>query len=355
MKSLRLWLFPLVLFPVVNASLRGGDDSAIPKSNVSGFVFSLLPKSLQKRPVVDFNAITEMTAAGRRISRPTADKPAYFTAYPSGYVQLGEGASANEHPPMPAQLETVMQKALAISHYLPAHLPEHPPTLLIIYYWGSYTMNTFDGQEVADEMAAEEANPDAIPPMDGDKSAEELLPAILGDLRKQKELFERASLVGGDKFAQELAQVVQDEIRIADVDVSASRTAAIMGNQATNFAAVTSPLQRFRNRDPQISRMIDETFSSCYFVVVSAFDYQSVAASTKRLLWRTKMTVNSLGVSMLDTIPPLIANGGDFFGRDMKTTVTRSERITTEGRVDVGVPTVIDEPAATPSKEKPKR
>jgi len=36
--------------------------------------------------------------------------------------------------------------------------------------------------------------------------------------------------------------------------------------------------------------------ASSFFVVASAYDYDALAKGQRRLLWRTKMTVNALGV-----------------------------------------------------------
>ncbi len=43
-------------------------------------VFSLLPKSLQKKPLVDLNIITEMTPEGRRSPPATPVAPVYFVS-----------------------------------------------------------------------------------------------------------------------------------------------------------------------------------------------------------------------------------------------------------------------------------
>jgi hypothetical protein len=80
-----------------------------------------------------------------------------------------------------------------------------------------------------------------------------------------------------------------------------------------------------------------------YYVVASAYDYDSMAHGKRQLAWRTTMTVNSTGVSLTETMPPLIANAAPFFGRETTEPEFGSRKMLREGRVDVGTPTVMKE------------
>ncbi len=59
-------------------------------------------------------------------------------------------------------------------------------------------------------------------------------------------------------------------------------------------------------------RVVDDV----YYAVVSAYAYDELARTQRRLLWRTTMTVNTRGVSMGESLPPLVATAGAFFGRE---------------------------------------
>src|SRR5947207_13393327 len=61
-------------------------------SGKSQWVFSLLPKSLQKNPRLELTVITEMTEAGKKLPPVSSEKPAYFETFSAGFHQLG-------HPP----------------------------------------------------------------------------------------------------------------------------------------------------------------------------------------------------------------------------------------------------------------
>src|SRR5262245_11653597 len=91
----------------------------------SEWVFSILPKSMQKNPLLDITVITEMTEAGKKLPPVSAASPAYFQAYSSGFKQLGD-APMNEKTLSPEAIEKVLVRSLAANGYHPSS-PEHPP------------------------------------------------------------------------------------------------------------------------------------------------------------------------------------------------------------------------------------
>jgi hypothetical protein len=312
------------------------------------WVFSLLPRSFQKNPVVDFTVITEMTAAGRKIPAPSPGNPIYYVTALGTYLQLGQGSPAGEKSPALAELRERLRAALAANGYLPSTLPDHKPNVVIMFYWGSYTPDYQDARDAALDAATQDSADGSIAPFSGAATAEELLPLVLSDVSKRKELLERAGLIGGLKFAAQLGSVLDDEVRLGQVDENASRAAALVGLPDPEFQKMASPFHRFLQSDPKIEMLVEATFSSCYFVVASAYDGAAMARGENRLLWRTKMTVNAIGVSMREALPTLIASSGPYLGRDMNGAELISKRVYREGRVEVGIPTVIEEPAAKP-------
>lgn len=325
------------------------------QSNGSGlsWLSILLPRSMQKNPRVDFNVITEMTPAGRRRPEASASNPVYYHLHSVGYRRLGDGAPGGEHPPAPEGLMEGMRNALAENGYFEMQDATGTPDLVLITYWGSYTSAGFDAQALNDQLNAQEANPDAPPrPEMNMESAETLLPLVLSDLRKRQELLERASLVGGVKFAGELQKVLNEEVNFADQRENEERLAAMMQSAAGGDGFVAgavlafqnmNPFYRFKNRDAKTNYLVEQAFGSMYFVVASAYDYKTMADPQKLLLWRTKMTVDSSGVAMRETLPRLIANAAPFFGRDMPEPTTVRTRINREGKVEIGPATVIEE------------
>lgn len=268
------------------------------ESNTGQYVFSLLPKAFQKNPLVEETVITEMTPAGKRIATPTAARPTYYVTESGGYHVIGHG-SANEHPPQPEMLNTVMFRTLSAAHYLPATAAQ-PPALLLIYHWGSH--NTLEG---------------------GDENT----PGF--DDVGHANLLSRAALVGGIKFARELRAALDDQDA---QDEMASSSPPGFDSTAVNF----QPLEHFMDRDDRTRQLVAQAQANCYYVIVSAYDFVSVAQGKRQLLWRTKMTVDAQGVAMADTLPGLIMNAGKYFGQDMPVAATLSKHISSEGRVNLG-------------------
>jgi len=165
-------------------------------------------------------------------------------------------------------------------------------------------------------------------------------------------LLERAGLLGGAKFVREVADAMEQ------VDQKAGLQRAFVAPEGGDFMGsvgdmLPDPFDRLRTRSVEMERLVDELFSSSYFVVASAYDYAAMAKGQRLLLWRTKMTVNSLGVNMAESVPPLIASAAPYFGKEMKDPVVVTKKLQRGGRVDVGTPVVVPEPAppATPAKK----
>jgi hypothetical protein len=310
---LRLGIGSLLLLP---AMMRAEDPApAAPKpppvteSNYGQNVFSLAPKSFQKNPLVDQTVVTEMTDSGRKIPLPSAENPAYYAAQPGGYHTEGHGTEA-EQPPPESVMTGCLKQALATNHYLPAD-PGHPPTLLIVYVWGVH--NNLD--KGSDEIGG--ASPD------------------IG----HKNLLSRAALVGGTKFAAELKDVLQQHDLQAEV---------------TSLGTIMDPLYLFVARDPKIRQLYEQSLANCYYVVASAYDYQSAARKEgRKLLWRSKMTVDAAGVSMTDTLPTLVLNAGQYLGRDMPESATFTKRISRNTQVKYG-PMEVKEYLEKPAEPKPE-
>jgi len=331
--------------------------STVPKpaesTGSSRWVFSLLPKSMQKNPLLDFHVITEMTAAGEKLEPATPQHPVYYLEHVGEFAQMGSNPSANEHPPSVAELTRAIKSALAVNGYVPAGPSTPGPSLFVVINFGSFarfSTDSYDDQQSAaiDDLYRSLAsqNPDfagSSPTLfdanGSDRSAASLLPIVLADRTARADVIERAQLIGGTKFAQELGAVLDEE---AAYDRSHSGL--------TTIFARASPFNRFVNANDDRMRLVEESFSSCYFVTASAYDLAAMKKGARVLLWRTKMTVNSIGISMTESLPPLIASAGPYFGREMPETVTITRRMLREGRVEIGTPTVLEDGSTPPPK-----
>lgn len=252
------------------------------EKKTSKWVFSLLPRAFQSNPRVDLAVITEMTDEGKKLPVPTAEKPVYYFAQAAGFH--GEGHGVQKAPSLePEKIEAQMSEALRGNHYLPAS-PEHPPTLVLFYHWGEH--NRLD------------------PEFDD-----------LGN----RNLLSRAQLVGGTKFADELRQALNEQ----ELTGTSSRD-------------ISDPVHRLIERDDLTRQLMEQIFSDCYFIVVSAYEGAALAQGQRKLLWRTKITTSAQGLALKETMPVLVAGGSGHYGREMPTAAVVDKRLRRGGRVDIG-------------------
>jgi hypothetical protein len=311
--------------------------------------FSLLPKSFQKDPLLDFNVLTEMTTDGRRMTAPTEASPVYCVIEGTTMKQGGDMV-AGIKPPSPEAVRRLVLRALNKRHFLEAADGGPKATIAVIYHWGTHESPALID---ADMMTTNEDGSVSEPPPSG--SADDLMPRLLGDVQKRKILIDRAALVGGTKFALELNASLNEEAAFRSAN---DGTARLGGAPIMDPNGPASPFQRFKNRDAQTARLVEESFGGLFFVIISAFDYDSVAASKPVLLWRTKMSVNSSGVSLVETIQPLITAGSDFIGRETDGGILIARRLNRKGTVTLGTEEVVEvveettEPAPAPAEKK---
>jgi hypothetical protein len=285
----------------------------------SQWVFSLLPKSMQKNPDLDLTVITEVTEEGKKLPPTSPEHPAYYVAQPAGFVQVGD-TYGNEKSLRPDEVEHLLKKALAANGYLPAAPAAQPPSLVVIYFWGSH--NVFDST-------------------DESRSADSVVRNIL----------DRAALVGGDKFARELATLFRQADDLASANQTLSGAALgidpVLGPAQMAFF---DPVNLFKLRSTKNEFLVDQASDDCYYVVASAYDYAAIANKQRKLLWRTRMAVNSRGVSQGQSLPMLIASAAPYFGRDMAEPEILTRRANEE-HIVIGTPTVVELPAGAPAKK----
>lgn len=248
--------------------------------------FSLLPKAFQRNPQLEMTVVSHVTEHGRSLPQPDTERPAYYVAHNSGYTTRGE--FMGDHPPEADYLSGVLQRALEQNGYRPA-TAEHPPTLALIFHWGSHNQMDPEMRRIFPELA-------------------------------RRHVRERSLLVGGRAFETSIAR------RMAYGDFLTDHTAK------NDF-------------------LTDQASMGLYFAVVSAYDLAALRAKQRRLVWRASLTVNSNGVSMVDSLPALILSAAPVFGREMKSPEIVLRRVR-RGVVEYGEPSVVesDVPLSSPGK-----
>lgn len=115
--------------------------------------------------------------------------------------------------------------------------------------------------------------------------------------------------------------------------------ALVAGNTVKNVGSFG------RERDDILQAARDDR----YFVIVSAYDFAAATQKKKTLLWRAKMSTPSNRVSLAEVIPSMITAGGPRFGRETKLPESVTAAIAKEGKVEIGTPTVVKDPASPPA------
>jgi hypothetical protein len=254
---------------------------AIVGSGRAGILDWIIPKH-----DVEVIAVTDTTPVGalRRAASPA--NPVYYTAISAGYRDLG-GIIAGEKIPNKDEVLKTIAKVLAKQGYLPA-TDAHQPSLLLVWTWG--TMNT-------DRWYS--GNPDDT---DGRQINRNQLMRFMG--------------------AYKLGMVSKD------------------AHSAWQDEMFPMSGMLFRNADQD---MIFELASEdLYVAAIAAYDYSAALRKEKTLLWTTKISCPSRGLSMPETLPAMLALAGPYIGRE--TTIPVSIKATDKFKpeVKIGDPTVVE-------------
>ena len=308
---MNIWRFPLAVAVVLStacAPAASSAESTDEKNSARGL-------SSRKTPKLDITVGSEVTDLGKKRPPVSAETPVYCVFHSSGYRERGKPL---DQTPLPAEeMDHSIRRALAAKNYLPA-TAGHAPSVGVVYTWGAFN--------VAHDGASEN----------------QVIANVL----------DHAALAGGAKFAAELSKAIQEAILIGN---SGSRTSGNVGGVHVTFAVaqdmammagVADPVRRFVDRTPKNDFLFYQATSNNYYVIVSAYDYESLATPDKILLWRARLTVNAQGLSQLEAIPPLITVAAPFLGRDMAESEIFSKRQVPIGQGESGAPTMAEPEAA---------
>jgi hypothetical protein len=298
-----LFLFPVLIMSAIGAEkpaaaappARSAEESA---TAGSGWLGSLLFRPFDPNPDMEMTVITEMTDEGRKRPAVSREHPAYYQAHSSGDREMGERVNHEQTLP-PEEVEPLLTRGLAVNGYQPAQLPEHPPSLLVVYLWGTHNKI---GTDNADETTFQQVFSNVA---------------------------DRAMLVGGKKFAKDVTDLIR-EIQTL--------------KEAKQFQMIPFAIQTFKGRSPNNEQLFNLALDDVFYVVASAFDYPSVAQGHPVLLWRTRMTVMAQGVQMKKAVPAVVASAGKYFGREMTEPALLHHSDIPEGKVELGTATVVKTP-----------
>jgi hypothetical protein len=315
-----------ILLPAVlgaQTPTNSSDRKVKPPTSSGQWSLSLLPKSMDKNARVDMTVFGEVTSAGAAKPLPTAQSPQYYVAQSGGY-RPDRIAPLGEKTPSDATVTTHIDKSLRAAGYLPAEEGK-TPDLLVVFHWGS--------QYGRDEDST---------------------------------IMTRALLIGGDAFAKELDDVLrrQREERQLQRDLTGRQTVThFSASGRTTFTrqnvntmaafASFSPIEQFKRRDDNNALLLEQATGDLYYVLISAYDFPALQKGQRVLLWRTRLTVDASGVSLVDTLPALLFNAGPYLGKETGRAGTFTKKMLRSGSVEIGPSEVIDDNVAEPRPAAP--
>jgi hypothetical protein len=184
------------------------------------------------------------------------DQPQYYVAASLGYRDLGPAIPGFAEPPPNEAVVHLLSSELAKQGYLPATPLSAPPTLLLVYTWGTLNVERYSGAD----------------------------PSYIRQLNRGQ----LVRFLGGANVG--LGQNFFD-----------SHTAPAPGLTAQSYAG---------------QRIYDVAGEDLFVFAVAAYDYAD-AMELKRQppVWTTRIALPSLGFSFSNVFPTMLAIGGQHFGR----------------------------------------
>ncbi len=231
---------------------------ALPSTILSAQMDSIPSAASVRDEKIDMIVVTEQSNPGTKVPRPTPERPACYVAYDGGYLETG-GLVGGMKPPSAAVIGHTLRTALETQGYLPAS-PQTPPSLVLIYHWGSVTRKYLQSDNLR-------------------------YPSANSDLNR----IHRLSFVLPSRFNQLMT------IKNPRAYPLKSKDSGLPVSGSGSLA----DLDLDRN-----------------FVIVTAYDYAGLQRHEQILLWRVKLSAPQVSAEMADALPALINAGAPYFGRD---------------------------------------
>lgn len=205
--------------------------------------------------------VTDMTAEGRLHRPATPAEPVYYVAVNLGQQTLGRSRAFEKMPPKEDAIRAI-SKALAAQGYLPATDTTPPPTLALVFAWG--TLNA--------EYSAGETEDTATP----------------------TNLAQIIEFLGG-------RQVGFTE---RDFDPAHSRIRLLSGLDATE------------GKSREALDLLERAADNFFIAFITAYDLESMKEKQRKKLWITRISCPSLGFYFSDILPSMLSLAGPHIGRE---------------------------------------
>jgi hypothetical protein len=200
--------------------------------------------------------VVDMTDAGRQMTRPTKEKPAYYLPVVGGYQPKGPSIAGEPGPPPIKPLVHELAKTLAAQGYRVVEASSPPPSLLLTLSWGYITPDIADAD--SDRTSLDQAPTDQ--PFSNEK---EMLSLVGGTTFENMNWFsERKAAMDAareDRYyllisAYDFAAARQHKKKLLrSAKVSTQRGGVTLAEVIPAFLATTGPLLGRETRVPKIA------------------------------------------------------------------------------------------------------
>lgn len=103
----------------------------------------------------DVNVVVDMTEAGRKLTPPTKEKPAFYFPVLAGYREMGALVGGETKPP-PNSVAKLLAKALASEHYYVTDMKTKAPSLILVFHWGYMNPQIDETPSAADSTISDQ-------------------------------------------------------------------------------------------------------------------------------------------------------------------------------------------------------
>lgn len=267
---------------------------AAPPARAGLFDFTRPPRHLE------VYTVTDTTESGRTYPAPTRQQPQYYRAVSLGHRDIGGAIAGDKTPPEDVAVQLIARE-LAKLGYLPASEKTPPPTLVLVFAWGTL-------------------NADTRPSMTRG----------FPDVQTNRQQIVR--FLGGERLG-----ITKDNYNGSLMPASFSLR--LMDHEARDFYAAGT--------------------DNYYIAVVTAYDLAAMERNptvTLDHLWITRIACPSNGVALPDVLPAMLAVAGPHLGRETPRPVRTVTPFGRQGTVSYGELQVVEYLGNAPreSRDRPQ-
>jgi hypothetical protein len=263
--------------------------------------------------VVDFGGDSHQEKLTKKIVHPTAERPAYYLPVFVGYKEFGYADFVKKPPPPAEPVKRLLVDALASQDYL-IMTKQSPPSLVLVFWWGYVAPPKRDPQQFY------QINP-------GD-------PGFPGAMANNP-----AAGPGLDQNA--LLQAVSNNQLY-------SENGYLHHLMLSMVAGDTLKDRRHTGDDPEMARARLLAQEPIYYILISAFDFDSWLHHKRILVWQAHISTRLWDRSLDEVVSPMVAMAAPLLGRETREPRFFETPVVPLAQVRVGAPVVKSYPAAPP-------